>query len=142
MPRRGGFEAYLLAWSGRIDPDGNLYVFLHTGGPQNYGHYSNPADGQAAGRRPASSRTRPSARRSTARLPELTQKDLPISYIYTIRYFAGLSAKVAGFKPVPDGMIRLQGITGSRHEGVCAGRLLQVLPTCCWSASWCSACSS
>ncbi len=40
----GGFQAYLLAWSGRIDPDGNLYVFLHSaGGTQNYGHYASPA---------------------------------------------------------------------------------------------------
>ena len=41
----------------------------------------------------------------------LTQKDLPISYIYTTRYFNGLSAKVSGFKPVADGLIRLQGIS-------------------------------
>ena len=29
----GEYQAYLLAWSGRIDPDGNCYIFLHTGGP-------------------------------------------------------------------------------------------------------------
>jgi peptide/nickel transport system substrate-binding protein len=44
-------------------------------------------------------------------IAELGQKDLPISYIYTTRYFNGLSNKVSGFKPVADGMIRLQGIT-------------------------------
>ena len=32
----------MLNWSGRPDPDGNLYIFDKTGAPQNYGHYSNP----------------------------------------------------------------------------------------------------
>src|SRR5215468_1037222 len=38
----GEYQAYFLAWSGRVDPDGNCYIFLHTGGPQNYGVWSNP----------------------------------------------------------------------------------------------------
>ncbi len=31
---RGDFEAYLIGWSGRVDPDGNTWSFLHTGGAQ------------------------------------------------------------------------------------------------------------
>ena len=31
----------MLAWSGRIDPDGNSYIFLKTGAPQNYSAWSN-----------------------------------------------------------------------------------------------------
>jgi peptide/nickel transport system substrate-binding protein len=46
-----------------------------------------------------------------AQIAALEQKDVPISYIYTTRYFNGMSAKLSGFKPVADGMIRLQGIT-------------------------------
>src|SRR5947209_2757424 len=38
----GEYQAYMLAWSGRIDPDGNSYVFLKSGGPQNYSAWSNP----------------------------------------------------------------------------------------------------
>ena len=38
----GEFQAFLIGWSGRIDPDGNSYVFMHTGAPQNDGGYSNP----------------------------------------------------------------------------------------------------
>src|SRR5689334_3000952 len=37
----GEYQAFMLAWSGRIDPDGNSYIFLHTGGPQNYSAWSN-----------------------------------------------------------------------------------------------------
>ena len=107
---RGGFQAYLLAWSGRIDPDGNLYVFLHTGGPQNYGRYASPAMDKLLD----DARVEQDVAKRRAlygQVAELEQKDLPISYIYTVRYFAGLSAKLSGFKPVADGMIRLQGLT-------------------------------
>ena len=40
--RPANFQVYQINWSGRIDPDGNSYVFLHTGAPQNDGGYSNP----------------------------------------------------------------------------------------------------
>src|SRR5262249_20437436 len=37
----GRFQAYFIGWSGRVDPDGNSYVFLKCGAPQNNGHYCN-----------------------------------------------------------------------------------------------------
>ena len=37
----GEYQAYMLAWSGRIDPDGNSYVFLHKDAPQNYSAWAN-----------------------------------------------------------------------------------------------------
>jgi peptide/nickel transport system substrate-binding protein len=36
------FDAALVGWSGRIDPDGNMYGWFHTGGGFNDGLYSNP----------------------------------------------------------------------------------------------------
>src|SRR5258706_11546951 len=38
----GEFQGFLIGWSGRINPDGNSYVFLHTNAPQNDAKYSNP----------------------------------------------------------------------------------------------------
>ncbi len=35
------FDASLVGWSGRIDPDGNMYQWFHTGGGNNDGKYSN-----------------------------------------------------------------------------------------------------
>ena len=60
----GRFQAYALNWSGRPDPDGNLYIFHKTGAPQNYGGYSNP---QVDAARRGSRTPSPSARRSTRR---------------------------------------------------------------------------
>src|SRR5438105_11402364 len=38
----GEYQAYLLAWSGRTDPDGNLYIFHKCKAPQDYPGYCNP----------------------------------------------------------------------------------------------------
>ena len=40
--RAGNFQAALAGWSGRLDPDGNIYSWFHTGGTNNDGRYSNP----------------------------------------------------------------------------------------------------
>src|SRR5438046_2035924 len=40
--RKGDFEAYFTFWSGRPDPDGNVYTFNICGGGQNDSHYCNP----------------------------------------------------------------------------------------------------
>src|SRR5579875_4160944 len=36
------FQAAVLGWSGRPDPDGNMYSWFHTGGGNNDMRYSNP----------------------------------------------------------------------------------------------------
>lgn len=36
------FQAAVLGWSGRPDPDGNMYSWFHTGGGNNNMNYSNP----------------------------------------------------------------------------------------------------
>jgi peptide/nickel transport system substrate-binding protein len=36
------FQAAAGGWSGRIDPDGNMFAWFHTGGSFNDGQYSNP----------------------------------------------------------------------------------------------------
>jgi peptide/nickel transport system substrate-binding protein len=38
------------------------------------------------------------------------RKDLPIIYLYHPVNIVGLSARISGFRPIPDGMIRLQGL--------------------------------
>jgi peptide/nickel transport system substrate-binding protein len=110
---RGEYEAYLIGWSGRVDIDGNTYQFLHTGQGNNVGHYSNPTvdklldEGRGttdiAKRRAAYSQLWPELRR-----------DLPLTYLYNTRNIVAMSAKLNGFRPVPDGMIRVQGLEMSK----------------------------
>ena len=107
---RGDYEAFLEAWSGRADPDGNLYSFLHTGGALNTGKYSNPAVDKPLD--DARLTADPAKRRDLyAAMWQPAAQDLPILYLWTQKNIAGMSAKVEGFRPVPDGMIRLQGLS-------------------------------
>ncbi len=62
----GEFQIFQINWSGRIDPDGNSYVFLHTKAPQNDGGYSNRRSTRRSRTR-ASPPIRRSARRSMKR---------------------------------------------------------------------------
>jgi peptide/nickel transport system substrate-binding protein len=110
---QGGFESYLIGWSGRVDPDGNLYTFLHTGGGQNDGHYSSATVDEMLDQ--ARQATDPDARRGFyTTMWEALRQDLPIIYLQNPVNIVGLSAKLTGFRPVPDGLIRLQGLAAAK----------------------------
>ena len=107
---RGDFEAYILAWSGRVDPDGNLYTFLHSTGPSNDGKYSNPKVDQLLDR--ARAVTDVAERKALyAEMWTILGQDLPIIYLWNRKNVLGLSKRVEGFRAVPDNMIRLQGVS-------------------------------
>ncbi|MBU6498745.1 MAG: ABC transporter substrate-binding protein [Rhodospirillales bacterium] len=105
----GDLQAYLVGWSGRADPDGNLYSFLHTGAPLNDGHYSSKEMDSLldAGR----TTTDLAARQAIyAKQAALEEKDLPIMYLYSPRTVDAMKKQITGFQEVPDAMIRLQGL--------------------------------
>jgi peptide/nickel transport system substrate-binding protein len=106
---RGAFETYLIGWSGRADPDGNMFAFLTTGAGQNDGHYSNPVlDTELADARRGTDLA--SRREHYAAALQILRQDLPLIYLLSPVNVVGMSAKLTGFRPVPDGMIRLQGL--------------------------------
>ena len=107
--QRGDYVAYLGGWSGLLDADSNTWSFLHTGGPLNIAGYSNAAvDAALDGARVA---TDPAARRSLyEKVWQQESADLPIIYLYTSRYLLGAAKRVKGYRVLPDGLIRLQGV--------------------------------
>jgi len=113
MSERGDYEAYLIGWSGRTDPDANLWSFVHTGGPLNASHYSNKdMDGWLDQARLT---TDISQRRELyQKVSEQSEKDLPLTYLYTGKFIVAMAKGVSGFVPVPDGLVRLQGMTMSK----------------------------
>jgi peptide/nickel transport system substrate-binding protein len=105
----GDFQAYMIGWSGRADPDGNMWQMLHTGGTFNYGHYSNPDVDQALddARTVAAIDQR---RAFYAKVWPQQRKDLPLIYLWIGKNIVGMKKTVTGFQQVPDGLIRLQGV--------------------------------
>ena len=107
---RGDFEAFLTAWSGRVDPDGNLYQFLHTGGALNDGKYSNAEVDKAL--EAARDVADPAKRRDIyGQMYTQEAKDLPIMYLWYQKSIVGMQARVQGYQQVPDGIVRLMGVS-------------------------------
>ena len=107
--RAGDFQAYFIAWSGRADADGNMYSFLHSGLGFNYGHYSNPEVDTLLDQ----ARVAPTVaeRRSIyGKLWQIEREDMPIIYVWSPKNIVGLKKSLLGFRQVPDGLIRLQGM--------------------------------
>jgi peptide/nickel transport system substrate-binding protein len=106
---KGQFEAYVLAWSGRADPDGNLHTMLACKGPTNYAGYCK----EDVEKLIDESRTSLDAPRRIAaydKIAQQVQKDRPIIYLYHRNWLWAHSAKLTGLRTVPDGMVRVQGL--------------------------------
>jgi peptide/nickel transport system substrate-binding protein len=105
----GDYDIYMLAWSGRTDPDGNLYSFASCKGPLNYGKYCDPEVDKLLDQ----SRTvnDPAARKKV--FEQIAAKAIPnggILYLYHRKMFFPHTTKLQGFKPMPDGLIRVVGL--------------------------------
>jgi peptide/nickel transport system substrate-binding protein len=109
----GNFDAFMVAFSGRADADGNMWPFLHTGGVGNYGKYSNAGVDKAldesrlvndVGQR----------RALYAQVWDQRDKDVPLIYLWIYKNIVGLKQNITGFNQVPDGLIRLQGMQSGR----------------------------
>jgi peptide/nickel transport system substrate-binding protein len=106
----GNFQSYLIGWSGRPDADGNIRDLLYTGSAQNAPGYANKTfDGLLDQARATPDMA---ARRGFyTQAFTLLHQDLPIIYLYAPRWLFGTTAKLHGFAPVADGMLRLGGVT-------------------------------
>jgi peptide/nickel transport system substrate-binding protein len=105
----GEFQAFLIGWSGRIDPDGNSYVFLHTKAPQNDGGYSNPEADKAL--EDARLVTDPAQRKAIyEKLTKIVLNDEPLIYLYHRKLLIAHTTKLEGYKQMPDGLVRVVGL--------------------------------
>ena len=106
----GRYGAYMLNWSGRTDPDGNLFSFHKSGAPQNYGKYSNPEVDRILEEARTTSIMADRMALYDALAGILTREG-SIIYLYHRPVIIAHSARLEGFKPVPDGLVRVVGLT-------------------------------
>ena len=105
----GEYQAFMLAWSGRIDPDGNSYVFLKTNAPQNYSAWSNPEADKALD--DARLVTDQAQRKAIyEKLTKLVLEEKPLLYIYHRKILIAHTTKLEGYKQMPDGLVRVIGL--------------------------------
>ncbi|MCC6719404.1 MAG: ABC transporter substrate-binding protein [Acetobacteraceae bacterium] len=108
--RGGDFEASMLLWSGRADPDGNAPVWLSCKGFVNWGHYCNPKMDEAflqGASHQTTAERQPFYRQAT----DIFLTDQPHVVLYHWSMLWGMTAKLQGFKGRPDGLWRPEGMT-------------------------------
>jgi len=103
---KGNFQLYMLAWSGRTDPDGNLFSFASCKGPLNYGRFCDPAmDELLQKARSVTSMAERKALYEQVAAKWLTEGS--VIYLYHRALLFAHSARLDGFKVMPDGLIRV-----------------------------------
>jgi peptide/nickel transport system substrate-binding protein len=109
MADKGDFEAYVLAWSGRPDPDGNLFSFHACKQPLNYAGYCDAETDKLIN---ASRAERdPAARKKLfEQVAARVLKERPIVYLYHRKWLWAYSPKLQGVRNIPDGLLRVSGL--------------------------------
>jgi peptide/nickel transport system substrate-binding protein len=106
---KGQFDAYVLAWSGRADPDGNIFSFDACKQPLNYAGYCKPEVDDILKR----SRTTgdPAERNKLfGDLAAIVLKDRPIVYLFHRHWLWAYTSKLTGLRTIPDGLVRVQDL--------------------------------
>jgi peptide/nickel transport system substrate-binding protein len=106
---KGDFEAYVLAWSGRPDPDGNLFSFHGCKQPLNYAGY---CDAETDKLLNLSRTQRDSAERKKTfeQIAARVLKERPIVYLYHRNWLWAYTPKLSGVRQIPDGLLRVTGL--------------------------------
>ncbi|HLA24388.1 MAG TPA: ABC transporter substrate-binding protein [bacterium] len=103
------FDAALLGWSGRPDPDANIYGFFVTGGGLNNSAYANSkVDTMLDAARILT--TQDQRRRAYTDVMNALNEDLPYLFLWWPKNYKVYSPKLQGFVHVPDGMMRFRHV--------------------------------
>ena len=103
----GQFEMYIVGWSGRVDPDQNIYSDWFPEAGLNYTGADYPAlNNLLTEARASTSTTQRQALYTQA--VQLMHTELNIIYLWYPRFFLGLSKNVTGVQFLPDSLIRLE----------------------------------
>jgi peptide/nickel transport system substrate-binding protein len=109
MADKGDFEAYVLAWSGRADPDGNIFSFDACKQPLNYSGYCKPEVDELLTK--ARTALDPAERKKIyEQVAAIVLKDRPDIYLFHRHWLWAYSTKISGLRAVPDGLVRVQGL--------------------------------
>ena len=109
MADKGEFEAYVLAWSGRADPDGNLFSFHGCKQPLNYAGYCD-AETDKLLNQSRSLRDPAERKKVFEQISARVLKERPIVYLYHRNWLWAYNARLGGVRNVPDGLLRVSGL--------------------------------
>src|SRR5207237_313924 len=102
----GNYQMYIAGWSGRIDPDQNIYQFWHTQASLNSTGASSPQIDQLLDQaRAVSSQSR--RKQLYGQLVRLLNQDDSLIYVYDQVNYMAVTKKIAGIQYFSDGIPRV-----------------------------------
>jgi peptide/nickel transport system substrate-binding protein len=106
---KGDFDAYILAWSGRADPDGNLFSFHGCKQPLNYAGMCKPEVDELL--KQSRQQLDPAERKkSFAQIAAVVARERPVIYLYHRHWLWAYTNKLSGLRTIPDGLVRVQDL--------------------------------
>ncbi|WP_439548796.1 ABC transporter substrate-binding protein [Falsiroseomonas sp.] len=110
MMNRGDFQAFLIGWSGRVDPDGNIFAFNHCRGANNDSKFCDPRVDASLEAARASVEPAERARHYATALG-IALPDRHRIYLVHEGWRFAHATRLSGFRALPDGIMRLEGIS-------------------------------
>jgi peptide/nickel transport system substrate-binding protein len=96
-------------WSGRVDPDGNLYTFYGCKEAQNYQGYCKAEVDDLLNKSRSTVDVAQRIKLYEQIAAEIV-KERPLIYLYHRNWLWAYNKKLTGVRPIPDGLIRVQGL--------------------------------
>jgi peptide/nickel transport system substrate-binding protein len=106
----GKFEAYLIGWSGRVDPDADIYQFNTCGGSLNEENVCDKNIDALLDKARQVSGLKERKKLYDEAIAAL-QKRRNIIYLYHLNYIVAFPPNLKGYKGTSDGLIRLKGVS-------------------------------
>jgi peptide/nickel transport system substrate-binding protein len=106
----GKLQAFAIGWSGRVDPDGNIHQFHTCGGSLNTTHVCDEAVDALLNRAREVSDQGERAKLYREAIDKISARR-NIIYLYHANYIVAYPKNLKGYKAVPDGLIRIKGVT-------------------------------
>ncbi|HEY2778436.1 MAG TPA: ABC transporter substrate-binding protein [Gaiellaceae bacterium] len=102
----GTFEAFAVGWSGRVDPDGNIFGFVATPGTLNDSGFTNSKLDYIlnGARKSLTTKSRTTLYRAAM---QIIHRQRPLIYLYHPVNYYGVTKKVDGVQIYGDGLIRI-----------------------------------
>ena len=107
----GKLQVFLVGWSGRVDPDGNIHQFHTCGGSLNTtGACDQAIDNLLNKSREVSDQAQRVALYKEA-IDKMVLERRNLLYLYHQNYIVAYPKNLKNYKAVPDGLIRLKGVS-------------------------------
>jgi peptide/nickel transport system substrate-binding protein len=107
----GAFQATLIGWSGRLDPDGNIHQFQTCKGSLNDNLFCDELVDTLLNKAREVTDQKERFELYRQAIEKFTGVHRGILYLYHPNYIVAFPKTVKGYKGVPDGLIRIKGVS-------------------------------